>query len=781
MKRMLALIYLSALTANVQAEDVGTTLERTGHGLVHVTAKTYKGIGYGVGYAYAQDNRCLLAYRIAQVNGRVAEQVGADKIERILAESHSMTSQLMDAMFRTYYDSKAIREGFSKEPQAVRDLAEGYAAGFNTYLKEQPNLAVCERVKFTGEVTVDDIYKVWVAAAGLAGAEFVGPFLAISDASQNKAKASNTKASADPQNVLVAATKADRHFGSNALAIGRDGLAEGGPLHLYNPHFPWAGIQRTYVVHARIPGELDVMGPMLGGFPLPVSGFNQTMAWGLTFSNTQRVTLMEIKPLAKDPTTYMVDGKKHKITTISVAVKVAGEAKPRTIKVQMTKDGPVMQASALGLPDPATFIVMDINRNNTRLVNQWLEVAKAKTVQEVKASLDAIKGVPWSYTTAVDAKGDILFGEISAVPNIPAALYQDCGNTPAAANMQSLFDAITLDGTRSACYPNGPLAAELLPSVIRSDYLANSNNNFEIPNAHVQLAASTKAFGAAQVPLQLRPSLGLKMVEDRLAGTDNLGAAKFTAKSLKQVFDDKRNYAAEMLVADIAALGNAKPTVSIDGANVDISAVCKALSSWDKKNNLSSRGAHVFGGLWTALHDQGVTSEQLLATPPVFDKPLATPSPGLSKDEKVRSAVLTALAKVAKALQNAGIAPDAQWGDVHFVTDQNGKKIGIPGGPANQGIYDAMFSLNMQDFASWLTSLKGLSASELTGSSYTHLVELTPSGPNAKGILAFSQATEKNSPWYFDQLAMFSAGEMFKFPFTPAEIEADLKSRQVFK
>jgi acyl-homoserine-lactone acylase len=141
MKRMLALIYLSTLTANVQAEDVGTTLERTGHGLVHVTAKTYKGIGYGVGYAYAQDNRCLLAYRIAQVNGRVSEQVGADKIERILAESHSMTSQLMDAMFRTYYDSKAIRAGFAKEPQAVRDLAEGYAAGFNAYLKEQPNLA----------------------------------------------------------------------------------------------------------------------------------------------------------------------------------------------------------------------------------------------------------------------------------------------------------------------------------------------------------------------------------------------------------------------------------------------------------------------------------------------------------------------------------------------------------------------------------------------------------------------------------------------------------------
>lgn len=776
MKRLLALISTAAMATYSLAGIADTVVERTGHGIVHVTASTYKGIGFGVGHAYAEDNRCLLAYRIAQVNGRLAEQVGADKIERILAESHSMQSQLMDALFRTYYDGKAIREGFKKEPQSVRDLAEGYAAGVNDYLKGQPQLAPCERVNFTGKVTVDDIYRLWVAAAGLAGAEFVGPFLAISEQTPSK-----TKAAAANPNAFAAAAKADRHIGSNALAIGRDGVSEGGPLHLYNPHFPWAGIQRTYVVHARIPGELDVMGPMLGGFPLPVSGFNQTMVWGLTFSNTQRVTLMEIKPLAKDPTRYLVDGKMHKITTKSIPVKVAGEAKPRIINVQMTQEGPIMLASALGLPDPGTFIVTDVNRNNTRLVNQWLGVAKAKNVKEVKASLDAVKGVPWSYTTAVDAQGDILFGEISAVPNIPAALYQSCSNSPSAANIQSFIGAIALDGTRSACYPKGTLAAELLPSVMRSDYLANSNNNFEVPNAHVQLAGGSMVFGPPKAPLQLRPSLGLKMVEDRLAGTDHFGPAKFTAKSLKQVFDDKRNYAAEMLVTDIAALCKATPSVTLEGASVDITSVCNALTAWDRKNNLSSRGAHVFGGLWTALHDQGLTSEQLLATPPVFDKPLATPSPGLSKDEKVRSAVLAALAKVAKALQTAGIAADAPWGDVHFVTDKNGKKVGVPGGPANQGIYDAMFSLDMQNFDTWLTSLKGLSISSLTGSSYSHLVELTPKGPEAKGILAFSQATEKTSPWYLDQLTMFSAGEMFKFPFTAAEIEADLKSRQVFK
>lgn len=779
MKRLLTMMCMTGAVQSVLAVNntplPKATVERTSHGIVHVTAKDYKGIGFGVGYAYTQDNRCVLAHRIAQVNGRLAEQVGADKPQRMLAEAHVMPSQLMDALFRTYFDTKTIQKGFGKEPKSVRDLAEGYAAGVNQYLKEYPKLAACEAVSFNGKVTVDDIYRMWMATAGLAGAEFVGPFLAISEQTQAKAKSSTGK----QQNPALLSV-ADRPVGSNALAIGRDGVSKGGPLHLYNPHFPWAGIQRTYVVHARIPGELDVMGATLGAFPLPVSGFNQSMVWGLTFSNTQRVTFMEIQPQVTDPTTYLVDGQVRKIVAKKIPIKVAGEAKPRNVTVQLTQDGPIILASALGLPGTGVFVVRDVNLNNTRLVNQWLNVAKSKDVKQVKASLEAIKGTPWSYTTAVDAKGHALFGEISPVPNISADLYKKC-DSPSASTLLAFWGGIVLDGSRSSCYPKGLLPANQLPSVIRTDYVANSNNNFELPNADVQLVGDSTVFGVPKVPLQLRPSLALKMVEDRLAGTDGLGEAGFTAKLLKQMFDDKRNYGAELLVGDIVTLCKANPSVTIDGVSVDISAVCAALNGWNRKNSLTSRGAHVFGGLWMALRDKGIAAEQLFAVPPAFDKPLTTPSGGLTTDATVRGAVLTALARVSKALQTAGIAPDALWGDVHFVTGKDGKKVGIPGGPGAQGVYDAMSSLNMLSFEGWAATLKGFNVSELTGSSYSHLVELTAKGPKAMGVVGFSQATEKTSPWYFDQLSLFSAGKMFKFPYTTAEIKADLKSKRIFK
>lgn len=780
MKRLLPLIYATFLTTNaLAAKNVGTVVERTGHGIVHVTAKTYKGIGFGVGYAYTEDNRCVLAHRIAQVNGRLAEQLGANVLVRMQAQATTMNSQLMDALFQTYFNSDTIREGFSKEPQSVRDLAEGYAAGVNQYLKEHSTLTACAPVNFTGEVTVDDIYRMWMATAGISGVEYVGPFLSIYEQVTPSAKASVIE-----QSTAEALAINEHHVGSNAMAIGRDGVAQGGPLHLYNPHFPWDGIQRTYIIHARIPGKLDVMGPTLGGFPLPLSGFNKTMAWGITFSSTPRVNLMEVKPLANDPTSYLVDGKVRKITSKMIPIKVAGETEPRKIIMQVAEDGPIIFAGRL---DPTaagtgTFIVNDVNLGNTRLVNQWLTVAKAKTVQQVKTALETLKGVPWSYTTAVDVNGDTFFGEISAIPNIPNELYQTCkSSSPPAAALRTSIGMVTLDGSRSACYPTGTLAANLLPSVIRTDYVANSNNNFEWPNANTQLTALAPALGLTNVPLQLRPSLGLKMIEERLAGNDGLGAPGFTAQTLKQLFDDKRDYAADLLIDDIIAVCKSSPTAISDGETVDITSTCKALQQWDRKHNLNSRGAHVFVGLWRAMRAKRIIPAQLFATPASFSKPLTTPTSDLTSDSFIRGVVLASLAKITKALQTAGIAPDAPWGEVQFVIDPNGNKIGLPGGFGELGIYDAINSIYVRNYDTWLPSLtNGFTSSELTGSSYSHIVELTPTGPVAMGVLAFSQATESNSPWYNDQLALFSTSEMFKFPFTKAEVKADLKSRKVF-
>jgi acyl-homoserine lactone acylase PvdQ len=43
----------------------------------HIVAKDERGLGYGIGYAYAQDNLCLLANEVLTVNGERSRYFGA--------------------------------------------------------------------------------------------------------------------------------------------------------------------------------------------------------------------------------------------------------------------------------------------------------------------------------------------------------------------------------------------------------------------------------------------------------------------------------------------------------------------------------------------------------------------------------------------------------------------------------------------------------------------------------------------------------------------------------
>jgi acyl-homoserine-lactone acylase len=327
----------------------------------------------------------------------------------------------------------------------------------------------------------------------------------------------------------------------------------------------------------------------------------------------------------------------------------------------------------------------------------------------------------------------------------------------------------SLNGTRSECYWNGRLPSRDLPWVIRTDYVANSNNNYELPNVDARLVGKSPILGVANQPLALRPALGLKMIEDRLSGVDGLGKPGFSATNLKQLFVDKRHYGAELLVDGI---------VELCASDAALKPVCDALKGWDRKMQKESRGAHVFVGMWIALREKRLT-DALFAVPASLDDPLHTPS-GLTPDPAVRAEVLGALARVAAALAAAGVAPDARWEDVHFVTGKGGKRFGLPGGPGTQGIFDSLHSLNVLGFDAWTLSLKGFVPAELYGSSYTHIVEFGPEGPNARAIVAHSQATEPGSPWFLDQLRLLSNGSLFKLPFTSAEIKADLKSERRF-
>ncbi|MBW2161781.1 MAG: penicillin acylase family protein [Deltaproteobacteria bacterium] len=59
--------------------DYSATIVRTTYGVPHITADNYGDLGFGNGYAYAQDNVCLLMREIVAANGQTARYFGEDE------------------------------------------------------------------------------------------------------------------------------------------------------------------------------------------------------------------------------------------------------------------------------------------------------------------------------------------------------------------------------------------------------------------------------------------------------------------------------------------------------------------------------------------------------------------------------------------------------------------------------------------------------------------------------------------------------------------------------
>ncbi len=224
------------------------------------------------------------------------------------------------------------------------------------------------------------------------------------------------------------------------------------------------------------------------------------------------------------------------------------------------------------------YAAHDVNSDNTRIVEQFLRVAQAKDVHELQQQLEEIQGIPWSYVIASNSQGEVYFGDVSAVPNISTT---DIGNcvVSAVGAFHLPHGIIVLDGTRNECNWTGLMPVSDSPQTVRTDYVANSNNTYELPNLEQRLTGFSPILGNEGEALDLRANLGLQMISDRLNGNDRLGKAGFTLKKAKKVFFKSRNRAGELLVDGIVEDCKMNPSGEYNKQQVDLRKVCSCIVS----------------------------------------------------------------------------------------------------------------------------------------------------------------------------------------------------------
>jgi acyl-homoserine-lactone acylase len=724
-------------------------IRRTEYGLPHISAKDYGGLGFGYGYAFAQDNLCVLASWVVTLRGERSRYFGpqakSDDPVRPVANLAS------DVYYKSVADSGVVPRLLARRSplgptDELRRLVDGYVAGYNRYLERTgvANLPdpTCRGRAWVGPITATDMWNNLLDLSRMVGIAGMKEYVV-------------GEAEAEGPERRPAA-------GSNAWALGRLATRDGHGMVLADPHFPWNGIRRFYQVQLTIPGVLDVSGGSLYGTPMVQVGHNATMAWTHTVSHAQRFTLYRLDLV--DRASYRVDGRTEPMGRQEVQVTLQdGTVVNHTLYT--SRYGPVLAA---GQSDKVAYALADVNADNLRAADEWLAMGRARNLTELRATQSTYQGMPFVHTLATDVGGSAYFADTSMVPHVTDAQAERCGKPSPIPGLEEYV----LDGSTSACLWGKDRDAVVpgifgpggRPRLTRADYVANSNNTFWMTNPEAPLTGYPRAFGKARTELEPRPRVSLDMIAQRLSGADKLGAPGFTLETLQATVQGKRNHTFELMRPDLPKLCRSSTLTTSDGKRVDVREACRTLRKWNGRATLDGQGAILWREFFQRLGRPTEPGEPVFSPWRVpFDpaRPVATPR-GLKSDDPV---VRLALADAVAAFQAGDIPLTLTPGQA-----QRYNSVPIPGCTEGEGCFDRVRMRGV-------LGANGRYPEVDTGSTFMMAVELTPAGPRTRTVLTYSLSTDPSSPHHTDQTVLFSRGQWVTERFTEAEIAADPKLR----
>ena len=771
-------------------------LRWTDYGILHVKADDYEGGGYGYAYGVAEENLCRIAETYITVNGLRSKFFGPDGSWLFSANSTINNNLESDFFFSLLIAEQRVENLLAMDspngpkPEA-RELVRGYVAGYNRYLRDTgvDNLpdARCRGADWVREITELDVYRhvymlAILASTGVAIEGIAGAQPPVPSSSSSQAPSAQAKPSLSPEEIAAQIAEGWKgvKVGSNAIALAGDATDTGRGMLLGNPHFPWYGAELFYHFHMTIPGELDVIGTGLLGLPLVLNGYNKDLAWAHTVSSAWRFTPYNLKLAPGDPTSYLVDGQPEAMTPWNLSVEVRqadGSMTTAERTLYTTRWGPVF-TSLLGLDlfpwtTSEAYAMADANADNFSVINHFFDTGSASSARELNEVLNRNQGLPWVNTLAADRAGDAFYADITATPNVSDDQAASCASQLGVVTSQTLGLPV-LDGSRSDCAwatdsdanKPGRIGPSRMPHIYRDDYVANSNDSYWLTHPAEPLEGFSRIIGDERTERRMRTRLGLKMINERLGGTDGLPGNTFSRQQLQDLLFNNRHHAAELWVDQLVTFCRTKPVLNGTNGPVTTGEACDVLAAWDRSNNLDSPGALLFSRFVENGHAANVptgtaSSAQNYAgfwvTPFDANDPVNTPS-GLNV---LNPQVETSLADTISDLQGAGFELDATLRESQFVR-RGDEIIPIHGGHGEYGMYnDIQPTWNPDEGYSDITA----------GGSFIQVVSFDDDEcPDARTILTYSQSTNPDSEHFADQTRLYSQGGWVEAQFCEEEI-----------
>ena len=757
----------------------------TTHGVPHIRAADWGGLGYGQGWACARDYLPVIADQIIKVRSERARFFGPGPLESHIASDFGYAALGVTSRAESF---RAV------QPQWIRELVAGYVAGYNRQVDEQHRAGSlpdwCADAEWIRPIDELDLYAYFGDVAMLGSGRNLAQLIgrAVAPGPDGPAEPSPIEALG---NALAA---------SNGWAVGGDVTASGHGMVLANPHFPWYGEARFWECHLTIPGELDVYGAALLGNPGVQMGFTSGLAWAHTFSIGHRFTLYQLALAPDDPTAYRYGDTERAMTPATHSIEVRGDdGELSTLERTLwrTHYGPMLNLPLMGWGDQVAFTYRDANDDNVDVLAQFLEMDRAQDIDQLRDSFTRIKGMPWVNTLAADRSGRVWYADFAATPNLSADAQERFVRrleTDPIAQLLYQSRIALLDGSdpgdewveEPGARSPGLVPAHGLPQLERRDWVANSNDSHWLSNPAEPLTGYSPLHGFERRALSIRTRQNIRTLRD-LAWHGSL-----TIDDLLGALFSNASLSAEMLVDQVVERLRSAGTVDVDGIPFDAPAAADLLAAWDRTVGLDSVGA-TWWREFLATVKMGTFTDPWREAGPLFDvafdpdDPVATPHTLVARGDGPLDPVVAAVARTGRALEAAGVAPDAPLRDAQWAV-RGDDRVPFPGGGEGEGVLNVAVHLEELQRLSLeptpprptpspgreTTSGLGDGGYQIRyGASFVFAVELTDDGPVGRGVLAYGQTSDHRSPTHRLGTESFAHGHTRPLLFSDEAIEAD--------
>ncbi len=507
---------------------------------------------YGVPHIFAKTD--------AEVSYGLAWAHAEDDFETIqlafLAGNSMLSNHLGSEGAPADFISKFIgsKEIVDKKYNEISDeyklVLEGYALGLNSYAKKFPDKVLYKKLfPLTPKMMLR--YGQLQLFIRSKGGEWVGKILS-----------DKTQEDYIDQNLI----------GSNFIAMNSKKNKSGESFLVINTHQPLEGPTSWYEAHINSEEGTNILGTLYPGTPHILIGVNENLGWSHTFNNLDIFDVYKLE-MTKG-LKYIVDGEEYKLEKdkAKIKIKILGLKIPINRKFYKSIFGPTLK-NKKGFYSIRAPILHSINA-----LEQWWRMGKAKNFNEFYSTLK-MKGLTGVNIAYADKYDTIFYMSDGLIPKREEGY-----------NWKEIVPGNTKKTLWTETYD-----IEDLPQVIqpKSGYIYNANHspfkstsNDENPN-----------------PNNFNPDMGFELFDNNrsirlkklIDEKDKISYEEFRKIKNDNSFPEKLSYS----FMDINPLFE----ISLD-SNHELKNMLDILQSWDRKTDIDSVGAGIYGVLYYHLLDK---------------------------------------------------------------------------------------------------------------------------------------------------------------------------------